>query len=60
MADRACSWFSGDTPAQQAASTMMGVSGRKALRSMYLVLITEDGCEVLNDYTKELIVVPEE
>lgn len=25
-----------------------------------LVLITEDGCEVLNDYTKELIVVPEE
>ena len=25
-----------------------------------LVLITEDGCEVLNHFTKELIVVPEE
>ena len=25
-----------------------------------LVIITEDGCEVLNDFTKDLIVVPEE
>ena len=25
-----------------------------------LVIITEDGCEVLNHYTKDLIVVPEE
>ncbi len=25
-----------------------------------LVLITEDGCEVLNKYTKDIIVVPEE
>ena len=23
-----------------------------------LVIITEDGCEVLNDYTKDIIVVP--
>ena len=25
-----------------------------------LVLITEDGCEVLNHFTKDLIIVPEE
>lgn len=25
-----------------------------------LVIITEDGCEVLNHFTKDLIVVPEE
>ena len=25
-----------------------------------LVIITEDGCEVLNDFTKDLIIVPEE
>ena len=25
-----------------------------------LVIVTEDGCEVLNHFTKDLIVVPEE
>lgn len=25
-----------------------------------LVIITEDGCEVLNHFTKDLIIVPEE
>ena len=36
MAFSAVPWLSGVTPAQQAASTAMGVSGRKARSSMAL------------------------